>query len=65
MDHLAVARGHPIADAAGRLRDDDAVAAKGERPRNSKADNPCPDDQDVYDRLLSIEVPRIIEGIIV
>jgi hypothetical protein len=41
------------------------VAARGKRPRNRKADDPCPDDQDVYDRLLSIEVPRIIEGIIV
>ena len=48
MDHLAVARGHAIADAAGRFRDDHLVAGKRRRARDREPDHACSDDEDLH-----------------
>ncbi len=48
MDHLAVARGDAIADASGRLRDDDLVAGQRGLTRDGKADHAGTDDENLH-----------------
>jgi hypothetical protein len=52
MDHLAVARGDSVADAARRLDHDHTMTAKAERARNGEPDDTRANYQDVYGRLL-------------
>ena len=56
VDHLAVARGYPIADAAGRLGDDHVMAATRGRPRDGEPDHTCANDENLH---RSISRPRL------
>ena len=57
MDHLAVARGHAVADAAGRFRDDHLMAGKRRRARDREADHAGADDENLHS--LSTSCPAI------
>jgi hypothetical protein len=48
VDHLAVARGHAVADAARLFRDDHLVAGDGCGARDRKTDHACADDKDLH-----------------
>ena len=48
VDHLAVARGHPIADAAGRLRDDHLMTGERGSPRDRQADHAGANHQNLH-----------------
>jgi hypothetical protein len=48
VDHLAVARGHAIADAAGRFRDDHLMAGKRSLTRDREPDHAGADNQDLH-----------------
>ena len=48
MDHLAVARGHAVADGVGRLRDDDLMALARGRARHRQPDHAGADHQDLH-----------------
>jgi hypothetical protein len=48
MDHLAVARGDPVADAAGGLGHDHPMAAQGESPGYRETDHAGSDDENVH-----------------
>ena len=48
MDHLAVARGHAVADAAGRFRDDHLMAGKRGLTRDGETDDAGPNHQNLH-----------------
>ena len=64
MDHLAVARGYPVADAAGRLGDGDVVAGERRRARDGKPDDAGPDDENLawFPPLLRLFYNMIANG---
>jgi hypothetical protein len=48
MDHLAVARGHAVADAASRLGDDHVVAAQRRRACDREPDHSGANNEDLH-----------------
>ena len=59
VDHLAVARRHAVADALGRLGDDDLMALERRRARDRKPHHAGADDQNLHqcDPRSALELP--------